>query len=88
MPRFRYRALRPVGGEVAGELVADDAGAAASQLQSAGSFPIEIAPVSGASFACPPSPDSGAWRSASSSSSRASSPRCSPPAWRSTARWG
>ncbi|HUZ74630.1 MAG TPA: type II secretion system F family protein [Stellaceae bacterium] len=47
MPRFRYRALRPVGGEIEGELVADDAGAAASHLQSAGSFPIEIAPISG-----------------------------------------
>lgn len=49
MPRFRYRALRPVGGEVEGELVADDAGAAASHLQSAGNFPIVIAPASGTS---------------------------------------
>ena len=46
MPRFRYRALRQSGGEIEGELVADDERAAAAHLQTAGSFPIEIAPAS------------------------------------------
>lgn len=45
MPRFRYRALRQTGGEVKGELVAADERAAATQLQSVGSLPIEIAPA-------------------------------------------
>jgi general secretion pathway protein F len=45
MPRFRYRALRQTGGEVAGELLADDEREAATQLQASGSFPIEIAPA-------------------------------------------
>jgi general secretion pathway protein F len=45
MPRFRYRALRQSGGEVSGELVADDERGAATQLQSLGSLPIEIAPA-------------------------------------------
>lgn len=47
MPRFRYRALRQSGGEIEGELVADDERAAVSHLQAAGSYPIEIAPTSG-----------------------------------------
>lgn len=42
MPRFRYRALRQTGGEVEGELSADDERAAALQLQAVGNFPIEI----------------------------------------------
>jgi general secretion pathway protein F len=45
MARFRYRAMRQAGGEIAGELVAADALEAASQLQAEGSFPIEIAPA-------------------------------------------
>ena len=43
MPRFRYRALRPTGAEIAGELVADDSVDAAARLQAIGSYPIEIA---------------------------------------------
>src|SRR5581483_4801796 len=43
MPRFRYRALRPSGGEVAGELTAADERDAAAQLQAVGNYPIEIA---------------------------------------------
>jgi general secretion pathway protein F len=46
VPRFRYRALRQSGGEIEGELVAEDERAAAAHLQTAGSFPIEIAPAS------------------------------------------
>jgi len=42
MPRFRYRALRQTGGEVEGELNADDERAAVVQLQAVGNFPIEI----------------------------------------------
>lgn len=42
MPRFRYRALRPTGAEIAGELVAADEHDAAARLQSIGSYPIEI----------------------------------------------
>jgi len=48
MPRFRYRALRASGGEIAGELVAADRHEAAARLQAADSFPIEIAPSTGA----------------------------------------
>ncbi len=48
MPRFRYRALRQSGGEIEGELVAEDARAAVTHLQAAGSFPIDIAPAGGA----------------------------------------
>src|SRR5947208_8872012 len=43
MPRFQYRALRPTGGEIAGELVAVDERDAAQRLQALGSYPIEIA---------------------------------------------
>ena len=43
MPHFAYRALRPSGGEIAGELVADDERDAAARLQALGSYPIEIA---------------------------------------------
>ena len=42
MPRFRYRALRPTGAEIAGELVAADEGDAVTQLQAIGSYPIEL----------------------------------------------
>lgn len=42
MPRFRYRALRPTGAEIAGELVAADEGEAVTQLQAIGSYPIEL----------------------------------------------
>ena len=42
MPRFEYRALRPTGTEIAGELVAADERDAAARLQAAGSYPIEI----------------------------------------------
>jgi general secretion pathway protein F len=45
MPRFRYRALRPAGGEVEGELVAGDEHEAAAHLQDVGTLPIEIAPA-------------------------------------------
>jgi general secretion pathway protein F len=47
VPRFHYRALRPSGAEVAGELLAADERDAASRLQAAGSFPIEIAGPAG-----------------------------------------
>jgi general secretion pathway protein F len=47
MPRFHYRALRQAGGEIEGELVAEDERAVAAHLQTAGSFPIEIAPTAG-----------------------------------------
>jgi general secretion pathway protein F len=43
MPRFEYRALRASGGEIAGELVADDEREAAARLQALGSYPIAIA---------------------------------------------
>lgn len=43
MPRYRYRALRPTGAEIAGELVAADERDAAARLQAIGSYPIEIA---------------------------------------------
>jgi general secretion pathway protein F len=42
MPLFHYRALRPSGGEIAGELTADDERDAAQRLQAIGNFPIEI----------------------------------------------
>lgn len=42
MPLFQYRALRPSGGEIAGELTADNERDAAQLLQAAGNFPIEI----------------------------------------------
>ena len=47
MPRFRYRALRQSGGEIEGELVAENAQAAVTHLQAAGSFPIAVAPAGG-----------------------------------------
>jgi general secretion pathway protein F len=47
MPRFEYRALRPTGTEIAGELVAEDERDAAARLQAAGSYPIEIIAPSG-----------------------------------------
>jgi general secretion pathway protein F len=42
MPLFQYRALRPSGGEIAGELTADSERDAAQRLQAIGNFPIEI----------------------------------------------
>jgi general secretion pathway protein F len=42
VPRFRYRALRPTGAEIAGELVAADERDAVARLQAIGSYPIEI----------------------------------------------
>ena len=42
MPRFRYRALRPTGAEIAGELVAADEHDAVARLQAIGRYPIEI----------------------------------------------
>jgi general secretion pathway protein F len=42
MPLFHYRALRPSGGEIAGELTADDERDAAQRLQAIGNYPIEI----------------------------------------------
>ncbi|HZK90689.1 MAG TPA: type II secretion system F family protein [Stellaceae bacterium] len=52
MPQFRYRALRPSGGEIAGELTADNERDAAQRLQAIGNFPIEITlPQAGASLA-------------------------------------
>jgi general secretion pathway protein F len=42
VPRFRYRALRPTGAEIAGELVAADEHDAVARLQAIGSYPIEI----------------------------------------------
>jgi general secretion pathway protein F len=47
MPRFEYRALRPTGTEIAGELVAADERDAAARLQALGSYPIEITAPSG-----------------------------------------
>jgi general secretion pathway protein F len=42
VPQFHYRALRPSGGEIAGELTADNERDAAQRLQAIGNFPIEI----------------------------------------------
>ena len=42
MPLFHYRALRPSGGEIAGELDALDERDAAQRLQAIGNYPIEI----------------------------------------------
>jgi general secretion pathway protein F len=42
MPQFHYRALRPSGGEIAGELAADNERDAAQRLQAIGNYPIEI----------------------------------------------
>jgi general secretion pathway protein F len=42
MPVFQYRALRPSGGEIAGELTADSERDAAQRLQAIGNYPIEI----------------------------------------------
>jgi general secretion pathway protein F len=42
MPLFHYRALRPSGGEIAGELTAEDERDAAQRLQAIGNYPIEI----------------------------------------------
>ncbi|MBV8775840.1 MAG: type II secretion system F family protein, partial [Alphaproteobacteria bacterium] len=42
MPLFHYRALRPSGGEIAGELTADNERDAAQRLQAIGNYPIEI----------------------------------------------
>jgi general secretion pathway protein F len=42
VPRFHYRALRATGGEIVGELVADNAHDAAARLQAVGNYPIEI----------------------------------------------
>jgi len=44
VPLFHYRALRPSGAEIAGELVADSERDAVSRLQAIGAFPIEITP--------------------------------------------
>ena len=52
MPLFHYRALRPSGGEIAGELSADDERDAAQRLQAIGNYPIEITlPETGARLA-------------------------------------
>ena len=88
MPRFRYRALRQAGGEIEGELVADDEREAVSHLQSAGTLPIEIAPAASrtsgyAARALAPRD----CRRANWCSSPASSPPFSAPGSRSTARW-
>ena len=49
MAVFHYRALRPSGGEIAGELTADDERDAAQRLQAIGNYPIEITlPAAGA----------------------------------------
>jgi general secretion pathway protein F len=42
VPQFHYRALRPSGGEIAGELTADSERDAAQRLQAVGNYPIEI----------------------------------------------
>ncbi len=42
MPVFQYRALRPSGGEIAGELTADSERDAVQRLQAIGNYPIEI----------------------------------------------
>jgi len=52
VPLFHYRALRPSGGEIAGELSADDERDAAQRLQAIGNYPIEITlPETGARLA-------------------------------------
>jgi general secretion pathway protein F len=52
VPIFHYRALRPSGGEIAGELTADNERDAAQRLQAIGNYPIEITlPEAGASVA-------------------------------------
>jgi general secretion pathway protein F len=52
VPLFRYRALRQSGGEIAGELTADNERDAAQRLQAIGNYPIEITlPEARASFA-------------------------------------
>ena len=52
MPLFHYRALRPSGGEIAGELTADDERDAVQRLQAIGNYPIEITlPEAGARLA-------------------------------------
>ena len=52
VPLFHYRALRPSGGEIAGELTADDERDAAQRLQAIGNYPIEITlPEAGAGLA-------------------------------------
>ena len=49
MAVFHYRALRPSGGEIAGELTADDERDAGQRLQAIGNYPIEITlPATGA----------------------------------------
>lgn len=50
MPRFHYRALRPSGAEIAGELVADSERDAAARLQAIGTYPIEITAPAGRLF--------------------------------------
>jgi general secretion pathway protein F len=47
MPRFEYRALRPTGAEIAGDIVAADERDAAARLQALGSYPIEITAPAG-----------------------------------------
>ena len=42
MPRFHYRAMRPAGTEIAGELTAANERDAAARLQALGNYPIEI----------------------------------------------
>jgi type II secretory pathway component PulF len=42
MPLYQYRALRPSGGEIAGELDAENERDAAERLQAIGNYPIEI----------------------------------------------
>jgi len=44
VPVFQYRALRPSGAEITGELDADNERDAAQRLQSIGNYPIEITP--------------------------------------------
>jgi len=52
VPLFHYRALRPSGGEIAGELTADNERDAAQRLQATGNYPIEITlPRQGAALA-------------------------------------
>jgi type II secretory pathway component PulF len=92
MPRFRYRALRQTGSEVEGELVAEDARAAAMHLQAIGSFPIEIAPTAKAPRRSLGRGFNRAGRrtrvgARDLASSRASSRRSPAPALRSTGRW-
>jgi general secretion pathway protein F len=60
MPVFQYRALRPSGGEIAGELVADSERDAAQQLQAIGTYPIEITlPETGGRRTAPIAPSRG-----------------------------